>query len=193
MLKPNPNNKHSLIWVECFSILAGVLTTRYPQHAQDFFAYQKTIVHASRSFAGGHWVTYDLCYRRRAAATKSLRWSLIDFTLYNETFTGRAKQMLRCRYCLSEHHASSECLYAPDPSLPTNRLAQFSSGSRPSRSQICPLFNSRNGNQCRFRPCKFLHICSGCQEPHPGSTCKLARPPSAKQPRLNEPAPLRKF
>ena len=112
---------------ECFSILAGVLTTRYPSHAQDFFAYHKTIVHASRSFAGDHWVTYyDLCYRRRAAATKCLQWSLIDFSLYNETFTGRAKPMPRCRYCLSEHHIASDCSFAPDPSPPASQLSQIS-------------------------------------------------------------------
>ena len=179
--------------MECFSILAGVLTTRYPSHAQEFFAYQKTIVHASRSFAGDHWVTYDLCYRRRAAATKCLQWSVIDFSLYNETFTGRAKPMPRCKYCLSEHHIASDCSFAPDPSPPASRLSQISSSSRSSRTQICQLFNSKNGNQCRFRPCKYLHICSGCQEPHPASSCKYGRPPQAKQPRLNENGPPRKF
>ena len=68
-----------LLWVECFSLMASVLTTRYPERASDLFTYQNTIVHASRSFAGDHWVTYDLCYQRQAAARKSLQWSLIDF------------------------------------------------------------------------------------------------------------------
>ena len=177
-----------LLWVECFSIMAGILTTRYPDRAQDLFAYQKTIVHASRSFSGDHWVTYDLCYRRQAAATKSLQWSNIDFSLYNETFTGRARALPRCRYCLSEHHRSAECSYAPEvpafgrdlPSLP--RTMPKSPSSRP---QICLLYNSRNGNQCRFRPCRYMHICSICQEAHPAAACKLPRAPPAKHARVD--------
>ena len=104
-----------LLWVECYSILAGVLTTKYPERAPDLMAYQKTIVHASRSFAGEHWVTYDMCYRRQAAANKSLHWAQIDFSLYNETFTGRAKTLPRCRFCLSEYHRSTDCFFAPVP------------------------------------------------------------------------------
>ena len=141
----------------CPSIMAGILTTKYPERAPDLFAYQKTIVHASRSFSGDHWVTYDLCYRRQAAATKSLRWSIIDFSLYNETFTGRARVLPRCRYCLSEHHRSSDCTFAPDQSPSTPKATPRESTSRP---QICLLFNTRSGNQCRFQPCRLLYVCS---------------------------------
>ena len=175
-----------LLWVECFSMMAGILTTKYPERAPDLFAYQKTIVHASRSFSGDHWVTYDLCYRRQAAATKSLRWSIIDFSLYNETFTGRARVLPRCRYCLSEHHRSSDCTFAPDQSPSTPKATPRESTSRP---QICLLFNTKNGNQCRFRPCRFLHICSNCQEPHPAATCRYARPPLRKYPHFDNGQP----
>lgn len=41
-------------------------------------------------------------------------WGQVDFTLYNETFAGRAKVISRCCYWLSEHHASNECALAPD-------------------------------------------------------------------------------
>ena len=77
-------HRHSFL-VESFSVMAGILTTKYPQCAQDLFAYQKTIVHASRSFSGDYLVNYDLCYHRQVAATKSLKWSVSDFSLYNET------------------------------------------------------------------------------------------------------------
>ena len=169
-----------LLWVECFSMLAGVLTTKYPERAPELMAYQKTIVHASRSFAGDHWVTYDLCYRRRAAANKSLHWSQIDFSLYNETFTGRAKALPRCRFCLSEYHRSADCTYAPESS------ARYSSITpRSSRPQLCRLFNARSGDNCRFRPCVYLHLCANCRESHPASACKLNRPPPAKQARTD--------
>ena len=85
-----------LLWVECYSSLIAVLAAKYPTNTPEFMAYLKTIVHASKSFLGDGWVTYDSCYRRKAAVTKSLNWSQVDFTLYNETFAGRAKIMPRC-------------------------------------------------------------------------------------------------
>ena len=53
------------------------------------------------------------------------------------------------------------------------------------------LLNSRNGNQCHFWPCRYLHICSSCQEPHPASSCKYARPPPTKQPCLEHRPPCK--
>ena len=175
-----------LLWVECFSIMAGVLTSKYPDCAQDLFSYQKTIVHASRSFSGDSWVTYDLCYRRQAATTKSMKWSVIDFSLYNETFTGRARALPRCRYCLSEHHRSQECSYAPPQPSSTPRPP---SRAPPARPNICQLFNSRNGNQCRFRPCRYAHICSYCKDPHPITSCRYAKPPPPKYQRVDNGQP----
>ena len=77
-----------LLWLECYSSLVAVLATKYPQHIGDFMAYQRTIIKASKNFEGTAWVLYDRCYRRRAAATKSLEWANIDSALYNEAFTG---------------------------------------------------------------------------------------------------------
>ena len=64
----------------------------------------KTIIKASKSFVGEGWVKYDTCYRRKAAAMKSMKWSEVDFNLYNETFTGRARTVPRCKHCSSEDH-----------------------------------------------------------------------------------------
>ena len=163
-----------LLWVECFSIMATVLTS-------DFFTYQKTIVHASRSFSGDHWVTYDLCYRRQAAVRKTLQWLQIDFSLYNETFTGRAKPLPCCKYCLSEHHTSPESsLSAKLPRHPNPYTLKYvcSSIHKVAISAVSGHANSYTSG-------------SRCQEPHPASVCKYPRPPSSKQPRY-EHVPLRK-
>ena len=141
--------------------------------------YQRTIVHASRSFSGEGWVTYDMCYRRNAAFRKSLHWSQVDFTLYNETFTGKAKLTPRCKYCISEHHKSHECLYAPQVVGPSSQ------GNRSDAPTLCYLYNSRSGNQCRFRNCKFNHICSRCHGSHPVVACTYLKPPQAKYPRTD--------
>ena len=101
-----------LLWIECYSTLVSVLASRFPTKVPQLMSYQKTIVKAHRTYAGQGWVTYDIAYRRQAANTKSLDWGVIDFTLYNETFTGQAKAIPRCKFCSSELQASNECDHA---------------------------------------------------------------------------------
>ena len=103
-----------LLWTECYASMVSILASKFPDKTPQFMAYLKTIVKAQRTFTGEGWVTYDACFRRKAAITKSLEWGVVDFTLYNETFTGRAKALPRCRYCLSEHHMSANCVLAPE-------------------------------------------------------------------------------
>lgn len=180
------------LWIECYSVLVAILTTKYPTFAPEFMAYQRTIVHAQRSFAGDGWSTYDMAYRRNAATHKSLAWSRIDFNLYNETFTGKARALLRCRLCSSEYHKTNECYLAP-------QYACSSAVSPPqapqSTSDVCNLFNTRSGNQCRFKPCKYQHVCSRCYGSHPQVACVLGKPPPPKQSRLDnrDTRPLRKY
>ena len=161
-----------LLWIECYASMVAVLSSGFPQKTPELMAYQKTIVRAYRSFSGDGWVTYDSCYRRKAAITKSLDWGQVDFTLYNETFTGRAKPIARCKFCLSEHHFSSECGYAPEvpshkPESVTSVRLHYDSGKP--HTPICHLFNNKAGNICRFNPCRFGHVCIVCRGSHPAS------------------------
>ena len=146
----------------------------YPDKIPEFMAYQRTIVKAHRTFLGEGWMTYDICFRRKAAATRSLEWGQVDFNLYNETFTGRAKSISRCKYCASEHHPSTECVFAPE--LPhqsaSSKVAQSRYDSSRLASNICHLYNHKYGDRCRFSPCKFTHLCSECRGTHPASQCR---------------------
>ena len=170
-----------LLWVECYSSLVGVLSTGFPTKTPELMAYQRTIVRAHRSFLGEGWVTYDTCFCRRAAATKSLDWGQVDFTLYNETFTGRAKPISRCRHCSSEHHTSTECSFAPEPPRRSSNPRMSFLPPRPEVSQQsnqqpahrCKLYNHKLGDRCRFNPCKFRHACTECNmRGHPASQCR---------------------
>ena len=161
----------------CYSALVATLSTRFPDKTPQFMPYLSTIVKAQRTFSGEGWVMYDACYHRKAAATKSLEWGTIDFTLYNETFTGRAKALARCRYCSSDLHATHECAFAP-PGPSSGGVLRV--GNRPptrSQGEICQLYNTRSGNRCHFNPCRFTHACSDCRGRHPVSQCwKGSRP-----------------
>ena len=189
--------KDIVLWVECFSIYAGVLTTKYPHSAPNLMAYQRTIVHASRTYKGDCWLSYDTNYRRRAAACKSLNWAQVDFTLYNETFSGMARPIPRCSNCASEYHKSHECpvVVISNPvtesrsyTKPPFNLPEARTGNL--KRELCGLYNSRAGNNCHFQPCKHLHICAICHEyGHPASICKYSTASYAKRPRLDAKPP----
>ncbi|KAL5467535.1 hypothetical protein EMCRGX_G031779 [Ephydatia muelleri] len=85
-----------LVWAECFTAMAAVLSRKYLQKAPELFAYAHRIFHAARNYDCHAWVTYDRVYRRQAATRCSLNWSVEDQSLYNEAFAGRAKQSTRC-------------------------------------------------------------------------------------------------
>ena len=89
-------------WLERYSLMAAVLATRFPEKALELFAYQATIVWAERNYEGKCWVSYDRQFRREALSRKDLNWSVTDPRLYNEAFTGRARAIARCPFCLQD-------------------------------------------------------------------------------------------
>ena len=97
------------LWLERFSIMAGILVSRFPEKAAELFAYQASIVRAERNYVDKQWVLYDRQYRREALARKDLNWSIPNVRLYNEAFTGRARVIPRCTYCLADDHMASNC------------------------------------------------------------------------------------
>eukprot|EP00731_Ephydatia_muelleri_P011872 Em0006g766a len=78
-----------------------------------------TVVRPTENFDGTSWVAYDRQFRREAMARKDLNWSVTNARLYSEAFTGRARAIPRCRYCLSETHELRACPVNPDNLDPT--------------------------------------------------------------------------
>ena len=93
--------------------MVAILTWHFPEKAPELLAYQASIVQAERNYEGKQWVTYDRQYRREALARKDLNWSVPNPRLYNEAFTGRAKAIARCSFCLQEDHSSQSCPTQP--------------------------------------------------------------------------------
>ena len=118
-----------LVWVERLAVMAAIHATRFPEKAPEFFTNMATIVRAERNYEGERWVVYDSQFRREALAHRDLNWSATDQRLYNEVFTGRAKCIARCGYCLRDDHTTRSC--------PTNpsRTALGGSSERPAWPQ----------------------------------------------------------
>jgi len=154
-----------LIWLDCYASLVAVLCSAHPNKAGEFMAYQKTIISAYRKYVRDGWIIYDYSFRCKATNLKSLDWGQMDGKLYNETFTGRAKAIARCRICSSELHTHTECPQAIDLQIPAAQITAWQ--SLPDHTEIYQLVNNRRGDRCNFAPYKFAHICSECYGRHP--------------------------
>ena len=188
-------------WLERYSLMAATLASRFPEKAAELFAYQATIIRAERNYEAGRWVSYDRQYRREALARKDLNWSVTDPRLYNEAFTGRARAIPRCNFCLQDSHTGQQCPQNPDrswygwlPSLPSlppwpGSVPPLPSGDLP--REICRRYNE---NKCRQGPrCRYSHICKECRmlgikADHPSVFC----PRNQVQPQQRSRSPLRR-
>eukprot|EP00731_Ephydatia_muelleri_P000372 Em0001g372a len=150
------------LWLEGFARLASVLTTKHPTKSAELWAYQSAIIRAARNFEGTAWVAYDRQFRREALARKDLNWSVTNSRLYSEAFTGRAKIIPRCRYCLSETHDLRACPSNPDTGILNHRSSSPYGNS--SSKDVCRNFND---GKCRYDRCKYRHVCRKCFGPHP--------------------------
>lgn len=140
-------------WVERFSLMAEVLCYKFPDKLAELFAYQASIVCAECNYEGKRWVAYDRQYYRQALVKQDLNWSVTDLRLYNEAFTGQARPIARCNYCLQDDHAANQCLHNPHRPIfewfpdPTSWAGQppfsppsFSRG-HPASSEVCHRYN----------------------------------------------------
>ena len=159
--------------------MAAVLCSQFPDKAGELFAYQASIVRAELNYEGKRWVAYDRQYRREALARKDLNWSITDPRLYNEAFTGQARSIARCSYCLQDDHSAAQCPHNPnrpifgwfpDPSLwPAQPMhASPPNPSCSSTSEICRRYNE---GCCQFGRCRYHHQCSGCGGDHAWVSC----------------------
>ena len=172
------------------SIMAALLSSRFPHKAPELFAYQASIIRAEQNFDDRRWVAYDRRYRREAFAQKSLDWSTPNAQLYNEAFTGHARAVPRCSFCLQEDHVAQVC--SRNPSRPwfgwLSGPAQSTSGLAVGQSpECCRRFNNGRCKQSALS-CRFSHRCIDCGGPHPRTNCSRggqrtnARPRSPIQP-----------
>ena len=154
-------------WIQCFAVYIGVMAGKHPSAVPEMLAYMLTIMKAAREYEDPTWILYDLAYRDKAAATKNRTWSQIDVGLYNQIFTGRARQLKLCKHCNSTSHATDEYTEA-SRKTPAEENAGGSRPAKVTKSDVCFLFNK---GRCTFQMCKFRHMCSICSGRHAAISC----------------------
>lgn len=184
--KKSPPVTNILTWVECYSALVSVLSTKYPLYVPEFMAYMCLIVKCSKRFEGLGWFNYDRAFRRQAATLRTLNWSKTDSTLFSLAFTGKAKKASSCELCFSSNHSTAQCqdnqtavaLTFGGPTWPLPAAASHQSfQAQPQKMHtqrpICGLYNSKKGpSACTYgQRCRYIHICMLCKGNHPRSEC----------------------
>ena len=145
---------------------------------------EPTVARASRNYDTDAWVEYDSAFRRRAGNCGSLEWGTIDPAL----FTGRARNIKRCSYCVVDTHSLEECPYAPkgwaDNSSSETRqrgpqritgMAHGGSGPRPDAVEICRLYNEKGGG-CTVCACGVTGHTLSSSVPVPGPSPSVHAP-----------------
>ena len=173
-------------WLECFAMYVGVMAGAHPKSVPELMAYMITILRASQDFEDPAWITYDLAFRRQAAATNNRQWSRLNPTLYSICTAGKARKNTRCELCLNSDHTTKECvsLADSDPDMGmrvkaiesvvlamsghTNTGTGNQSRQPRGPAPICQLFNKK---RCWFRRCKFHHVCMVCGGDKPAIEC----------------------
>ena len=177
-LPARPPIQNISVWIEKFSVMAALLASRFPEKAPELFAYQASMVRAERNFDDHRWVAYDRCYRHEALAQKILNWSVPNARLYNEAFTGRARAVPRCSFCLQKDHTTQVC--PSNPNRPwfgwfNDTLLNYSMPPQrptaPQSSQSAECCRHYNEGKCRqtVATCRYSHRFLVCGGPTPPS------------------------
>ena len=164
-------------WLQCYGTLVSVIAHKFPTKLPQLMAYQSIIIRCYTDYEGDGWLAYDRAFRRKAAYEKCLDWSKLNTSFYQFCLAGNVKKTVACRLCLRQDHKSADC---PEIDRAPQKLGHRdyqshthdnSSSSRSNSVELCRLFNAKSESRCKYKECKFAHLCKFCKRPHPAADC----------------------
>ena len=175
-----------LSWLNCFSMYAAVVCSKYPQKAQELFAYQANMVNEARRCGGKGWLLYDATFRQQISSIEATDFSRLNPSLYSSTIVAFGKQSPCCTLCMLPDHTQEECALNPAkavpfvqvkenaPSISRGNKEEFKKGGwqkKKPRHGACYSWNSRMG--CKRPACLYEHRCARCFGDHTRLVCPL--------------------
>lgn len=171
-----------LSWLNCFSLYAAVITSKFPHKARELWAYQAMMVSEQRRCGGRGWLLYDSGFRQQMSAIESTDFSKINQSLYTTTFLAYGGWGLYCSHCLASDHAQEDCALHPQRAVPVVRFRETVQIQREDWKQRYgepPRKRSKRGacfawndGKCTIPNCRFEHVCSKCSGDHRRALCK---------------------
>ena len=174
-----------LSWLNCFSLYAAVITSKYPHKARELWAYQAMMVSEQRRCGGRGWLLYDSGFRQQLTSVEAADFSKINQSLYTTTFLAYGGRGLYCPHCLASDHAQEDCALHPQQAVPVVRFRESGVGLREDwRAKTLEPRRKRprrgacfawNDDRCTVQNCRFDHVCAKCSGDHRRSQCKYNR------------------
>ena len=174
-----------LSWLNCFSLYAAVITSKYPHKTRELWAYQAMMVSEQRRCGGRGWLLYDSGFRQQLSSVEAADFSKINQSLYTTTFLAYGGRGLYCPHCLASDHAQEDCALHPQRAVPVVRFKETGCGMREDwrgrtpeprrkrpRKGACFAWND---DRCTLLNCRFEHVCSKCSGDHRRSQCRSNR------------------
>ena len=69
-------------WTSAFTSYMSVIISKHPTRAAELLEYLSLIRYGAKYHRGLGWCVYDVKFRQKAAANKSIKWSVIDSQLW---------------------------------------------------------------------------------------------------------------
>ena len=87
-----------LEWIKCFNVYMAMISQKQPGRISDLLAHETLIIEAHMEYSRDAWLGYDIRFRQCAATDTTKNWAIIDPTLWNLAFSGKARAT-RCKFC----------------------------------------------------------------------------------------------
>ena len=173
-----------LSWLQCFSLYAAVVASKYPEKARELWAYQATLIGEARRCGGRGWLLYDSAFRQQITSFDAVDFSKINQSLYSTTFLAYGAGAKFCPECMMADHSQEECALHPNRSLPVVQMQEVRRGGREEPRLRPPEGYKRragrrgpcfqwNDGRCTHPYCRFEHVCSRCYGDHKRVACKI--------------------
>ena len=147
-----------LSWLQCFSLYAAVVGSKFPEKVQDLWAYQATIIAEHRRCGGRGWCLYNAGFQQQIVSIESAEFGKLNQALYAMAY-GSVGQF--CDSCLQTHALNParvvQVVRLREPSREHReggRTGEHSTKRR--RRWACYAWNDR----CSSSNCRFDHVCS---------------------------------
>ena len=102
-----------LSWLQCFSLYAAVVGSKFPEKIQDLWAYQATIIAEHRRCGGRGWCLYDAGFRQQFVSNESAEFGKLNQALYATTFLAYGSVGQFCGSCLQTDLSQEDCALNP--------------------------------------------------------------------------------
>ena len=168
-----------LSWLQCFSLYAAVVASKYPEKAEELWAYQATLIGEARRCGGQGWLLYNSAFRQQITSFDAVDFSKINQSLYSTTFLGYGAGARFYPECMIADHSQEECALHPNRALPVVQMQEVRRGRREEprpreephprppdgykqrAGRRGPCFQWNDG-RCTHPYCRFEHVCSHC-------------------------------